>query len=138
MCSSDLSFYLRQGLVKAPLYVQFVLGVMGGIGATPENLIAMKASADRLLGDNYEFSVLAAGGHQIPLATMAVIMGGNVRVGLEDSLTLPQGGLAESNAEQVSRIRTIIEALGYDVATPEEARDRLGLKGRDNIKAQPA
>jgi len=133
-----LSFYLRQGLVKAPLYVQFVLGVMGGIGATPENLIAMKASADRLLGDNYEFSVLAAGGHQIPLATMAVIMGGNVRVGLEDSLTLPQGGLAESNAQQVSRIRTIIEALGYDVATPEEARERLGLKGRDKIKAQPA
>jgi uncharacterized protein (DUF849 family) len=128
-----LAYYLRQGLVKAPLYVQFVLGVMGGIGATPENLMAMKASADRLLGDNYEFSVLAAGGKQIPLATLAVILGGNVRVGLEDSLINTAGELAKSNAEQVDKIRGIIEALGYQVATPAEARERLGLKGRENI-----
>ncbi len=128
-----LAWYLRQGLVKAPLYVQFVLGVMGGIGATPENLMAMKASADRLLGDNYEFSVLAAGAKQIPLATLAAILGGNVRVGLEDSLVNTSGQLAQSNAEQVVKIRTIIEALGYTVATPGEARERLGLKGREHI-----
>lgn len=129
-----LAFYLRQGLVKAPLYVQFVLGVMGGIGATPENLMAMKASADRLLGDNYEFSVLAAAGKQIPLATLGVILGGNVRVGLEDSLINTAGELAKSNAEQVSKIRSIIEALGYEVASPSDARERLGLKGRDHIQ----
>lgn len=131
-----LAFYLREGLIKAPLYVQFVLGVMGGIGATPENLMAMKASADRLLGpDNYQFSVLAAGLQQIPLATMAVILGGNVRVGLEDSLIMPDKKLAASNAEQVKKIRTIIEELGYQIASPGEARERLQLKGRDNINA---
>lgn len=130
-----LAFYLRQGLIKAPLYVQFVLGVMGGIGATPENLMAMKASADRLLGNNYEFSVLAAGARQIPLATLAVILGGNVRVGLEDSLINTDGRLATSNAEQVVKIRTIITALGYKVATADEARERLNLKGRDLINA---
>lgn len=113
-----LAYYLRKGFVKGPLYVQFVLGVMGGIGASPENLMAMKAAADRFLGDNYEFSVLAAGRHQIPLATMGVILGGNVRVGLEDSLTLPSGKMAESNADQVAKIKTIIEELGYDIATP--------------------
>lgn len=128
-----LAYYLKQGLVKAPLYVQFVLGVMGGIGASPENLMSMKACADRLLGDNYHFSVLAAARHQIPLATMAVILGGNVRVGLEDSLTLPPGRLATSNAEQVKKIRTIIEELGHEVATPDEAREVLELKGRDKI-----
>jgi len=130
-----LAYYLRQGVIEAPLYVQFVLGVMGGIGATPENLMAMKASADRLLGDNYEFSVLAAGARQIPLATLAVILGGNVRVGLEDSLINTSGELAQSNAEQVVKIRTIIEALGHTVATPFEARERLQLKGREHINA---
>jgi|TARA_B110000503_G_scaffold82100_2_gene125352 uncharacterized protein (DUF849 family) len=130
-----LAYYLRQGLVKAPLYVQFVLGVMGGVGACPENLMAMKASADRLLGDNYEFSVLAAGRHQIPLATMGVILGGNVRVGLEDSLILPSGKMAESNADQVAKIKTIIEELGYEIATPDDVRQRLQLKGREKIKA---
>ncbi len=130
-----LAYYLRQGLVKAPLYVQFVLGVMGGVGASPENLMAMKAAADRLLGDQYEFSVLAAGAHQIPLATMGVILGGNVRVGLEDSLTIAPGRLAESNAEQVRAIRTVIEALGHEVATPEDVRNGLCLKGRDQIMA---
>jgi uncharacterized protein (DUF849 family) len=128
-----LAYYLRQGLVKAPLYVQFVLGVMGGIGASPENLLAMKSCADRLLGDNYQFSVLAAGRHQIELATMGVILGGNVRVGLEDSLTIPPGRLATSNAEQVRKIRTIIEEMGHSVATPEEARRMLCLKGRGAV-----
>lgn len=129
-----LAFYFRQGLVKAPMYVQFVLGVMGGIGASAENLMSMKAAADRLLGtENYQFSVLAAGRHQMPLATMAVILGGNVRVGLEDSLTVPPGNLAKSNAEQVKKIREIIEALGYGVATPEETREGLQLKGRDKV-----
>lgn len=128
-----LAFYFRKGLVKPPLYVQFVLGVMGGIGASAENLMSMKAAADRLLGDNYQFSVLAAGRHQMPLATMAVILGGNVRVGLEDSLTVPPGRLATSNAEQVVKIRGIIEELGYGIASPDEAREVLALKGRDKV-----
>ncbi len=131
-----LGYYLRQGLVKAPLYVQFVLGVMGGIGASPENLMAMKAAADRVLGDSYLFSVLAAGQHQMPLATLAVILGGNVRVGLEDSLTMPSGALASSSAEQVSRIRSIIEALGHEVANPSEVRESLLLKGRHRIEVR--
>lgn len=131
-----LAYYLRQGMVAAPLYVQFVLGVMGGIGATPENLMAMKASADRLLGDAYQFSVLAAGRHQMELATLGVILGGNVRVGLEDSLTIPPGRLASSNAEQVSRIRTIIEQLGHDIATPDDARRMLALKGRQRVNME--
>ncbi|MEQ9463405.1 MAG: 3-keto-5-aminohexanoate cleavage protein [Haliea sp.] len=129
-----LAYYLRQGLVQGPVYVQFVLGVMGGIGATPENLMAMKTSADRLLGDAYQFSVLAAGRQQMELATMGVILGGNVRVGLEDSLTIPPGKLAESNAEQVIKIRRIIEELGHEVATPDEARALLQLKGRDRVR----
>lgn len=131
-----LAFYMREGLIKGPIYIQFVLGVMGGIGATPENLMTMKNAADRLLGpENFEFSVLAAGAQQIPLATMAVILGGNVRVGLEDSLIMPDRKLATSNAEQVRKIKTIITELGYDVAKPDEARERLGLKGRDKITA---
>jgi uncharacterized protein (DUF849 family) len=111
--------------------VQFVLGVLGGIGASPENLMAMKSTADRLLGDGYEFSVLGAGGAQMPLATMGAIMGGNVRVGLEDSLTIAPGELASSNAAQVRKIRKMLEALGHEIATPGEARARLRLKGAD-------
>lgn len=125
-----LAFYLREGLVAPPLYVQFVMGVLGGSGATPENLMHLKATADRLLGDAHEFSVLAAGGRQIPLATMGAILGGNVRVGLEDSLSIARGRLAGSNAEQVAKIRRILEELGHEVATPEEVRTRLALKGR--------
>ena len=114
-----LGFYFRKGTLKAPLYIQFVLGVMGGIGATPENLMTMKAAADRLIGpENYHFSVLGAASQQIPLSTMAVILGGNVRVGLEDSLIMPDRNLAVSNAEQVRKIRTIIEELGYGIAGP--------------------
>lgn len=124
-----LAFYLDKGLVEPPLYVQFVLGVLGGIGAAPDNLLAMKASADRLLGDAYRFSVLGAGGMQMRLATMGAVLGGHVRVGLEDSLTISPGCLASSNAEQVAKIRRIIEELGFEAATPAEARAMLSLKG---------
>lgn len=124
-----LAWYLRQGRVSGPLYVQFVLGVLGGIGAAPEHLAHMKATADRLLGDQYRFSVLGAGGAQMKLATMGAIMGGNVRVGLEDSLTISRGTLAESNAAQVTKIRGILESLGYEIATPMDAREILQTKG---------
>ena len=124
-----LAWYVRKGKIRAPLYVQFVLGVLGGIGASPENLMVMKSAADRLLGDQYEFSVLGAGGAQMPLATMGAVMGGNVRVGLEDSLTISPGQLAPNNAEQVRKIRRILEELGLEIATADEARARLDLKG---------
>ena len=128
-----LAWYVRKGIIQSPLYVQFVLGVLGGIGASPENLMTMKTTADRLLGEHYEFSVLGAGGAQMPLATMGAIMGGNVRVGLEDSLTIGAGKLATSNAEQVRKIRQILEALGFEIATADEARARLQLKGTDRV-----
>ena len=125
-----LAFYLKKGRVQAPLYVQFVLGVLGGVGASPDNLVAMKACADRLLGDQYEFSVLAAGAMQMKLAAMGAVMGGNVRVGLEDSLSIAPRQLARSNAEQVSKIRLILETLNLEIATPDEARARLQTKGK--------
>jgi len=128
-----LAFYLREGLVSEPVFVQFVLGVLGGIDASPENLMHMKATADRLLGSNYRFSVLCAGRLQIPLATIGAILGGNVRVGLEDSLLIGKGQLATSNAEQVRKIRRIIEELGHEIATPAEAREMLALKGADKV-----
>jgi uncharacterized protein (DUF849 family) len=128
-----LAFYIRKGLIKRPVFLQFVLGVLGGIDASPESLMNLKATADRLIGD-YHFSILAAGGRQFPLGTMGVILGGNVRVGLEDNLTLARGELAKSNADQVSKIRRIIEELGHTVATPDEARARLGLKGIAQVK----
>jgi uncharacterized protein (DUF849 family) len=128
-----LAFYLREGLIKKPVFVQFVLGVLGGIDAAPEQLMHMKSTADRLLGDNYRFSVLAAGRSQIPLATMGAIMGGNVRVGLEDSLLIGRNKLAVSNAEQVTKIRTILEELGHEIASPDDAREMLGLKGADKV-----
>ena len=129
-----LAFYLKKGRVKAPLYVQFVMGVLGGIGASPENLMAMKATADRLLGDAYEFSVLAAGSMQMRLATMGAVLGGNVRVGLEDSLTIAAGKLASSNAEQVRKIKLILAELGFEAASADEARQRLQLKGSASQK----
>ena len=128
-----VAWYLREGLVQKPLFIQFVMGILGGIDAAPEQLMHMKATADRLLGDNYRFSVLAAGRWQIPLATMGTIMGGNVRVGLEDSLLIRRRTLASSNAEQVAKIRRIVEELGYEIATPAEAREMLGLKGADKV-----
>ncbi|WP_428029109.1 3-keto-5-aminohexanoate cleavage protein [Ancylobacter sp.] len=124
-----VAFYLKQGLLKPPVFIQFVLGVLGGIDAAPEQLMHMKATADRLLGADYQFSVLAAGRQQMPLGTMGVILGGNVRVGLEDNLSIARGELATSNAVQVRKIRRIIEELGHRLATPDEVRAQLGLKG---------
>ncbi|MBD1545517.1 3-keto-5-aminohexanoate cleavage protein [Roseibium aggregatum] len=126
-----LRHFADRGLVKAPFFIQFVFGVLGGIGADPENLQHMKRIADKLFGDDYMFSVLAAGRQQIPFATMAAAMGGHVRVGLEDSVFIGKGELARSNAEQVTKIREIVERLGREVATPGDARDLLGLKGAD-------
>ena len=126
-----LKHFVDRGFVQAPLFIQFVFGVLGGIGADPENLMHMKRMADKLFGDEYLFSVLAAGRHQIPMITMAATMGGHVRVGLEDSLFIARGTLAQSNAEQVTKIRRIVEDLGREVATPDDAREMLGLKGAD-------
>lgn len=126
-----LRHFMDRGLVQAPLFIQFVFGVLGGIGPDPENLTHMKRIADKLFGEDYMFSVLAAGRHQMPMATMAAAMGGHVRVGLEDSLMIARGKLAHSNAEQVDKIRGIVEALGRTVSTPSQARAMLGLKGAD-------
>jgi len=129
----NLKFCMDQGMFKAPVFIQFIFGILGGIGADIDNLLFMKRTADRLFGDNYHWSVLGAGGAQMPLATQAVMMGGNVRVGLEDSLFIERGKLATSNAEQVRKVRRIIEELGYEIATPDEAREMLTLKGADNV-----
>lgn len=128
-----LRHFVDRGLVQAPLFIQFVFGVLGGMPPEPEILTLMKRSADRLFGDSYQFSVLAAGRAQIPMATMAAAMGGHVRVGLEDNLYLSKGVLAETNAQQVTLIREIVEHLGREVATPDEARAMLHLKGRDKV-----
>ncbi len=128
-----LAHFRDRGLVQGPLFIQFVLGVLGGIGPDPENLIHMKGIADRLFGTDYQFSVLGAGRHQMPLVTLSAILGGHVRVGLEDSLTLGRSGLAKSNAEQVTKIRGILEALSLEVATPADARALLALKGGDRV-----
>jgi uncharacterized protein (DUF849 family) len=129
-----LKHFVDRGLVKGTLFLQFALGILGGIGADPENLTHMKRMADKLFGTGYEFSVLAAGRHQMPMATQALLLGGHVRVGLEDSLFVGRGQLAQSNAEQVQQIRGIAEALGLEIATPEEARQMLQLKGRANVR----
>ncbi|VFR44772.1 hypothetical protein ANT2_0626 [plant metagenome] len=129
----NLAHFHDRGLVKGPLFVQSVFGILGGIGPSPEDLMHMRRIADRLFGDQYQWSILGAGRNQLPLATMGLTMGSHVRVGLEDSLWLGPGKLAESNAAQVTRIRTIIEALDMEVATPAEARRILGLKGGDKV-----
>ncbi len=128
-----LKHFVDRGLIRAPIFIQFVFGVLGGMAPEPDTLTLLKRTADRLFGDTYQFSVLAAGRAQIPMATMAAAMGGHVRVGLEDNLYASKGVLAKSNAEQVSLIRGIVEALGRDIATPDEARAMLGLKGRDMV-----
>jgi uncharacterized protein (DUF849 family) len=115
--------------VKAPFFVQTVFGILGGIGSHPDDVMHMKRTADRLFGDDYRWSVLGAGRSQMPIAAMAAAMGGNVRVGLEDSLWIGRGKLAESNAEQVRQVRAILEGLGLEIATPTEARQILQLKG---------
>src|SRR5690606_32644796 len=130
----NLAHFLERGLVKPPLFVQTIFGILGGIGADTENLMHMKRIADKLFGDQYRWSVLAAGRHQMAFTTMAALNGGNVRVGLEDSLFLGKGQLAKSNAEQVSKIRRIIEDMSLEVATPKEAREMLSLKGGDQVK----
>jgi uncharacterized protein (DUF849 family) len=128
-----LAHFVDRGLIKTPLFVQSVFGLLGGIGPHPEDVAHMKRTADRLFGDEYQWSVLGAGKNQLPIAAQAAAMGGNVRVGLEDSLWIGPGKLAESNAQQVKAARQIIEGLGLEIATPDDARDMLSLKGGDRV-----
>jgi len=125
--------FFDRGVVKPPLFIQSVFGILGGIGPHPEDVVHMKRTADRLFGDQYRWSVLGAGRNQLPIAAQSAAMGGNVRVGLEDSLWLGPGKLAESNAAQVRAVRQIIEAMGLEVASPDEARRILALKGRGKV-----
>jgi uncharacterized protein (DUF849 family) len=127
-----LAHFVERGLVKPPYFVQAIFGILGGIGPDVENLAHMKATADRLFGDDYYLSVLGAGRHQTRLVTVGAIMGGNVRVGMEDSIYLSKGRLAESNAQQVEKISGILRELSLEPATPADAREMLGLKGREN------
>jgi uncharacterized protein (DUF849 family) len=129
----NLAHFLDRKLVKPPLFVQTVFGILGGIGPDPENVMHMRRMADKLFGDDYQWSILAAGRHQMPLCTMAATMGANMRVGLEDSLYLAKGELAPSNAAQVAKIRRILEDLSLEIATPDEAREMLALKGGDQV-----
>ena len=125
--------FIERGLIKPPFLIQSVFGLLGGIGPHPEDVAHMKRTADRLFGDDYVWSVLGAGRSQMPIAAQSLALGGNVRVGLEDSLWDGPGHLAKSNADQVRRARAMIEALSLEVATPDEAREILGLKGRDKV-----
>jgi 3,5-dioxohexanoate:acetyl-CoA acetone transferase len=129
----NLAYFLDKGLAKPPLWIQSVFGILGGIGADADNVTFMRRTADRLFGEDYVWSVLAAGRAQMPLITQAAMMGGNVRVGLEDSLYIGRGKLAASNAEQVAKIKRILEELGFEIATPEETRRILALKGRGSV-----
>lgn len=129
----NLKYFLDAGLVKPPLFIQTVFGLMGGIGAHPDDVMHMKRTADRLFGDQWRWSVLGAGRHQMNIAAMAASMGGNIRVGLEDSLWAGPGRPATSNAQQVRQARALVEALGLEPATPDEAREMLDLKGADRV-----
>jgi uncharacterized protein (DUF849 family) len=129
-----LAHFLDRKLVKPPLFVQTIFGILGGIGAEPQNVLVMRDTAERLFGDDYHWSVLAAGRVQIPFCTMAACMGANVRVGLEDNLFLGRGRLATSNAELVAKIRRILEELSIEIASADEARAMLGTKGVQNVK----
>jgi uncharacterized protein (DUF849 family) len=129
----NLAHFLDRGLVEPPLFVQTVFGILGGIGPHPEDVAHMKRTADRLFGKDYVWSVLGAGRSQLPVAAMAAAMGGNVRVGMEDSLWAGPGKFAESNAQQVRLVRQVLEGLSLDIATPAEARDMLKLKGGDSV-----
>lgn len=129
----NLAWIRDQGWIEGPIFVQMVFGILGGVGADLDNLMHMHTIADRLFGDDYEWSVLAAGRHQMPFVTQSALLGGNVRVGMEDSLYIGPGEKAVSSAQQVTKIRAIVEALGHTIATPEEARARLGLKGGDQV-----
>lgn len=129
----NLAYMLDQKLYEGPVFLQFILGILGGIGADVDNLLHMTRTAQRLFGADVEWSVLAAGRHQMPMCVHNALMGGNVRVGLEDSLNISRGELAKTNAEQVAKIRLILTELGYDIATPDEARARLALKGANHV-----
>lgn len=129
----NLHYFYVEGLVQPPLFIQTVFGLLGGIGGHPEEVLHMKRTADRLFGDDYRWSVLGAGRSQMPIAAIGAAMGANVRVGLEDSLWIGAGKLASSNADQVRQVRQIIEGLGLAVATPDEAREILALKGGDKV-----
>jgi uncharacterized protein (DUF849 family) len=129
----NLAHFMDRGLVSGPFFVQSVFGILGGIGAHPEDLMHMRRTADRLFGDQYQWSILGAGKNQIPLASMGAAMGSHVRVGLEDSLWMGPGQLAQSSADQVRRIRTVLEALNLEIATPAEARQLLNLKGGNQV-----
>ena len=130
----NLAHFVDRGLVKPPFFVQMIFGILGGIGADLDNLMFMKQTADRLFGkDTYQWSVLAAGRYQMPFITQAALMGGNVRVGLEDSLSIARGKLAISNAEQVEKAKRILNEMGLEAATSKEAREMLGLKGGDRV-----
>jgi len=128
-----LRHFADRGVVKPPFFVQSVFGILGGIGPHPEDVLHMKRTADRLFGDQYHWSVLGAGRNQMAIAAQAAAMGGNVRVGMEDSLWIGPGQLARSNAEQVRKVRQIVEGLGLELATPDEAREILALKGGDKV-----
>jgi len=128
-----LAHFADRGLIDPPFLIQGVFGILGGIGADPRNLAHMVTIADGLFGEDYVFSAFAAGRHQLAFCTQSALLGGNCRVGLEDSLFIGKGELATSSAEQVAKIRTVIEALGREVATPAEARDLLKLKGGDAV-----
>lgn len=128
-----LHHFVQRGLVTPPFFVQSVFGILGGIGAHPEDVLHMRRTADRLFGDDYRWSVLGAGKHQMPIATQSMLLGGHLRVGLEDSLHAGRGRLAKSNAEQVTMAREMIEHMGFEVATPDEAREILNLKGGDKV-----
>jgi uncharacterized protein (DUF849 family) len=128
-----LRHFADRGLVKPPFFIQSVFGILGGIGPHPEDVAMMRRTADRLFGSEYQWSVLGAGRNQLPIAAQAVAMGGNARVGLEDSIWIGPGQLAESNAQQVRHLRKIVEGLGLELATPDEAREILQLKGRDRV-----
>ena len=129
----NLAHFVDRGLVKGPLFVQTVFGILGGIGTHPDDVAHMKRTADRLFGDQFVWSVLGAGRYQMSIAAQSAAGGGNVRVGLEDSLWDGPGQLAQSNADQVRRVRGILEGLSLEIATPDQARQILGLKGRDNV-----
>jgi len=130
----NLAYFVDRGIIKGPIFIQAVFGILGGLGADPENLFIMRSTADRLFGrDNYQLSVLGAGRHQMSLLTMGAIMGANVRVGLEDNLFIGPGVKATSNAEQVKKIRRILEELSFEIATPSEVREMLQLKGAENV-----
>jgi len=127
----NTAYWADLGVIRPPFWIQLILGIRGAVQPSVENLVFMKNTADRLFGDDYIFSVLATGRHEINLGTVGVVMGGCVRVGLEDNLYVSKGELAKSNVDLVAKIRRIITELSFDIAGPDEARQMLGLKGKD-------